>query len=274
MPTTTDAQPMSVPPRRSKLGSVLRPGPATRYVHPKAVGLQHEESDQDANLDVAEESAPNYLRWIVERCEPHLGRRVLEVGAGTGSVTAQYAPGREVLAIDVSDWCVAELQRRFASTPNVTVRQADLRQLSDEGLRFDSIVMLNVLEHIEDDVETLQRLQGLLEPDGRIVIYVPALNGLYGAWDRKVGHYRRYSPWRMREVLASAGLSEVEMRYMNALSVPAWWAFSHSNVERSTAGSMSLWDKTGIRLGRRIESIVRVPFGLNLFCAAQVGHKC
>jgi 2-polyprenyl-3-methyl-5-hydroxy-6-metoxy-1,4-benzoquinol methylase len=232
--------------------------------------MVHAESDHSANIDVAEDSAPNYLRWIAERCERHLGHRVLEVGAGTGSITELYAEDREVLAIDMSDWCVSEMQKRFASSDNVTVRHADLRELVDEGQRFDSVVMLNVLEHIEDDVAALQTLGALLEPGGRVVLYVPALNGLYGPWDRKVGHYRRYAPWRMREVLAEAGMTPVELRYMNALSVPAWWAFSHSDVERSTAGNMSLWDKTGIRWGRRLESIVPVPVGLNLFCAARL----
>jgi 2-polyprenyl-3-methyl-5-hydroxy-6-metoxy-1,4-benzoquinol methylase len=250
----------------------LRPGPASRYVHPKAADLVNEDGDHDANLDVAEDSSPNYLRWIADRVRPHLGARVLEVGAGTGSITELYADGREVLAIDRSPWCVDEMERRFANVPEVTVRKIDLLDLVDDGERFDSVVMLNVLEHIEDDVAILRTLGSLLEQDGRVVLYVPALNGLYGKWDHKVGHYRRYAPWRMRAVLAEAGMEPVELGYMNALSVPAWWAFSHSDVEKSTAGSMSLWDKTGISWGRRIESVVPVPFGLNLFCAARLAR--
>ena len=146
--------------------------------------------------------------------------------------------------------------------PNVTVRHVDAATLVDEGQRFDSIVMLNVLEHIADDVAVLQTLGKLLEPEGRIILYVPALNGLYGPWDRKVGHYRRYAPWRLRAVLAAAGLVEVDVRYMNLLSVPAWWAFSRTKAERGVGGSLALWDRTGIRLGRRFESVVRVPVGL------------
>jgi 2-polyprenyl-3-methyl-5-hydroxy-6-metoxy-1,4-benzoquinol methylase len=229
-----------------------------------------DEAAHDANLDVAEDNSPNYLQWIADRCEPHLGRTVLEVGAGTGSITARYAAGRRVVAIDRSEWCVAELRRRFESSSNVTVRQADLRELLDEDQRFDSVVLLNVLEHIEDDVTALRSLSDLLEPSGRIVLYVPALNGLYGRWDRKVGHCRRYAPWRMREVLAEAALVEVDMQYMNALSIAPWWVFSRSDIERSTASRMALWDKTGIRLGRRIESVVRPPIGLNLLCVARV----
>jgi 2-polyprenyl-3-methyl-5-hydroxy-6-metoxy-1,4-benzoquinol methylase len=234
-----------------------------------AAGLVNAEADHTANIDVAEDNAPNYLEWIAARCRPHLGQRVLEVGAGTGSITARFADGRQVLAVERDDWCIKELERRFAGSPNVTVRRADLSALADEGLRFDSVVMLNVLEHIEDDVAALESLRRLLAPGGRIVLYVPALNGLYGAFDRKVGHYRRYAPWRMRQVFAAAGLEQVDMRYMNILSVPAWWIFSRGNLERSSAGRLSLWDRTGIPLGRRMESLIRVPFGLNLFCVAR-----
>jgi SAM-dependent methyltransferase len=247
----------------------LRPGPATRYVNPEAEGIVNEDGDHDAGIDVAEENSPNYLAWIADRVRPHLGRAVLEVGAGTGSITELYAPGRQVLAIDRSPWCIDEMNKRFATIDNVEVRKVDALDLVDEGRRFDSIVMLNVLEHIEDDVAILRTLGSLLEPDGRIVLYVPALNGLYGRWDRKVGHYRRYAPWRLRAVLDEAGMAPVEMGYMNALSVPVWWAFSHSDVEKSNAGKMSLWDKTGIAWGRRIESVIPVPFGLNVFCAAR-----
>jgi 2-polyprenyl-3-methyl-5-hydroxy-6-metoxy-1,4-benzoquinol methylase len=181
-------------------------------VHPKAVGLVNAEADHTANIDVAEDNAPNYLQWIADRCRPHLGQRVLEVGAGTGSITARYAEGREVLAVERADWCIKEMERRFASSPNVTVRHADLAALADEGLRFDSVVLLNVLEHIEDDVAALESLRRLLVPGGRVVLYVPALNGLYGPFDRKAGHYRRYAPWRMRQVLAAAGLVDLLAR--------------------------------------------------------------
>jgi 2-polyprenyl-3-methyl-5-hydroxy-6-metoxy-1,4-benzoquinol methylase len=238
-------------------------------VHAKAAGLVNAEAEHTANLDVAGDNAPNYHQWIADRCRPHLGQRVLEVGAGTGSVTQRFVDGRDVVVIERDDWCIGELRRRFASSPKVTVRQADLTELVDEGQRFDSVVMVNVLEHIEDDVAALQSLRGLLSPGGRIVLYVPALNGLYGAYDRKAGHYRRYAPWRMRRVFAAAGLAEVEMRYMNLLTIPAWWIFSRSNLDKGPAGRLSLWDNTGIVIGRRLESIVRVPVGLNLFCVAE-----
>ena len=226
--------------------------------------------DHDAYLDVAEDSSPNYLRWIADMCRPHLGNRVLEVGAGTGSITEQYANGRDLLVIDPSDWCVAALRRRFAHAENVTVRKADLDALSDSNREFDSAVMINVLEHIEDDVAALRTLRRLLRPGGRIVLYVPALNGLYGAYDRKVGHFRRYAPWRMREIVREASLEPIVVRYVNALAIPAWLVYSHTDVEANPSSKLALWDRVGVPMTRLVESRVRLPFGLNLFCVARV----
>ena len=246
----------------------LRPQPAGCYVHPKAEGLSGDDV-ADSPLDVAEDSAPNYLRWIAALCEPHLGGRVLDVGAGTGAITEQYAEGREVTAIDASEWCVVELRRRFAQVSNVTVQKADLRGLTvDDG--FDSVVMINVLEHIQDDVTALRDLATLLSPRGRIVIYVPALNGLYGTFDREVGHFRRYAPWRMREILSAAGSRPLVLRYFNVLALPAWLVCTHTTMGKRPAAGLTLWDRVVLPVNRSIESRIRLPFGLNLFCVAEV----
>ncbi len=242
----------------------LRPLPAARYVHPKALAMPAETGDHDHNLDVANESSPNYLRWIADMIEPHLGRRVLELGAGIGSITALYAEGHDVVASDLSDQCVAALRARFAGTPNVTVKQEDLRQLEAAGDRFDSVLLVNVLEHIEDDAGVLSTLPSVLAPGGRVVVYVPALNGLYGQWDRKVGHFRRYSKWRMREVAREANLDVVHLRYVNALAIPVWIAFSRTDVDRTQGASLSIWDRTGVPLSRALEQRVPTPIGLNV----------
>jgi SAM-dependent methyltransferase len=220
--------------------------------------------EHDAHLDVAGEQSPNYLAWIADMIRPYLGQSVLELGAGIGSITWRYAEGRRVVASDLSADCVLALRERFADTPNVTVVQQDLRELGEDGDSFESIVMINVLEHIEDDAGVLAALPRLLSPGGTIVLYVPALNGLYGTWDRMVGHYRRYSKWRFREVASEAGLDIVELRYVNALAIAAWIAFSRTDVERTQSRSLSLWDRTGVPVSRALERRVRVPLGLNL----------
>ena len=242
----------------------FRSQPGARYTHPKALESPAENGAHASALDALADNAPNYLAWITEMIEPYLGQKVLELGAGIGVITARYAPGREVVATDLSDACVAALHRRFQSTPNVTVVQHDLTGLYDSGQRFDSAVMLNVLEHIEDDVGVLSALPTILRPGGRIVIYVPALNALYGKPDRILGHFRRYTKWRFREIAHEAGLQIVALRYVNALAIPAWWVYAHSDTDRTYRPSLSAWDRTGVPLSRALEQRVRVPVGLNL----------
>ena len=245
--------------------SRLRPQPAGGYIHPKAAALVEQEGDHDADLDVTSENAPNYLAWVAEICGRYLGHSVLEVGAGIGAVTAHYEQGREVVVNELSPVCVGALRERFADHPNVRVEDGDLRALGLEE-RFDSVLMVNVLEHIADDVEALRGLGRLLVPGGDVVVYVPALNRLYGASDKKVGHYRRYSVWRLGEVFRGAGLEPVELRWVNLLGIPAWVAFSRgdvADVERS-GKLLSLWDRTAVPSARFLEGRVRMPIGLNV----------
>lgn len=250
------------------LVETVRPGPAARYVHPKAVGSP---AEHDARLDVADENSPNYLAWIAEMIRPYLGPTVLEVGAGIGSITRLYAAGHKVVASDLSPECVAAMERRFQNEPNISVRRSDLRAADDQTELFDSIVMVNVLEHIEDDAGALSGLSGQLKPGGNIIIYVPALNWLYGPWDRKVGHFRRYSKWRMRAVAKEAGVQLIELRYVNALAIPAWAAFSRTDVVKNQARSLSLWDRTGVPLSRALERRIPPPVGLNLLAVMRAG---
>jgi 2-polyprenyl-3-methyl-5-hydroxy-6-metoxy-1,4-benzoquinol methylase len=239
-------------------------GPAARYVHPRATHTSEQEGDDASNLEVASEASPNYLKWVADLCAPHLGASVLDVGAGTGSVTQHLVEGRYVVATDLTESSVEAMRRRFHGLDSVEVHKADLRTW-DPGRRFDSVLMVNVLEHIRDDVGVLSSLQRFLGPGGSIVIYTPALNGLFGRWDDYAGHFRRYSKWRLGEVFRQASLDTVELRYVNLLAIPAWILFSPvMSVDGDARHSLSIWDRTAVPLTRFIESRVRVPIGLNI----------
>src|SRR4051812_24941967 len=109
-----------------------------RYKHPRAAA-DPSAGAHDHALDAASDAAPNHLRWIAELCGAHLGQSVLEIGSGHGAITQYLAEGRRVVATDISDNCLETLERRFADTPNVEVKRADLRNL-DLGEQFDSVV--------------------------------------------------------------------------------------------------------------------------------------
>jgi 2-polyprenyl-3-methyl-5-hydroxy-6-metoxy-1,4-benzoquinol methylase len=242
-----------------------------RYVHPKAAS-DPSAGQHDRGLDIASDSATVYLRWIADLMIPHLGASVLEVGSGHGAVSQHLARGRRFVATDLSDACLSALHARFADWPNVEVRRMDLRDM-DITETFDSAVMINLLEHIYDDSGALHALRERLKPGGSCLIYVPALNWLYGAYDHDVGHYRRYTKRRLAAVVREAGLRPVTLHYVNMLAIPAWAIFSSRWLDRGDAqrvgGSLQLWDRVGVPLTRALEQRVRPPAGLNLFCVAR-----
>ncbi len=243
----------------------------TRYVHPKAAA-DPSSGQHDCGLDIAGDSAPAYLQWIADLCLPYLGSSVLEVGAGHGSVTQHLARGRRFVATDLSDSCLGVLRERFAAWPNVEVRHLDLRHV-DIDETFDSVVIINLLEHMYDDTAALQTLRDRLNRGGHCLIYVPALNWLYGKFDRDVGHYRRYSKRRLAAVVREAGLQPVRLRYVNMLAIPGWVLFSSSWLDRDggdrVGRNLDLWNRFGMPLTRAIEGRVPPPLGLNLFCVAR-----
>jgi 2-polyprenyl-3-methyl-5-hydroxy-6-metoxy-1,4-benzoquinol methylase len=255
----------------------MRPGGSGEsmscYVHPKAA-FDPSAGRHDLWLDLASDSAPAHLRWVADLLIPYLGASTLEVGAGHGAITQHLARGRRLVATDLSDSCLSALRSRFADSPNVQVRRMDLRSI-DVRETFDSVVLINVLEHIHDDRGTLRALSERLNPGGNCLIYVPAFNWLYGALDRDIGHYRRYSKRRLAAVASEAGLQPVALRYVNLLAIPAWSVYAsarfHRHDTRSAGRSLNLWDRVGVPVTRAIEQRIQPPAGLNVLCVARKG---
>ena len=214
------------------------------------------------NLD----AATNYADWIVSLMAPYLGGRILEVGAGHGTFTSLLARYGPVTATELSERAVAVLRERFAGQEGVTVVPVD--ELTDAG--FDTAVMVNVLEHIDDDVGALRSLRDDLCPGGHLLIYSPAFNALYSDFDAAVGHYRRYTKPSLGRVLDDAGLEAVDIRYVNAVGARAWYLVATRLGRRPTEGwSTQLFDRGAVPVVRRLERRVRPPFGQSLLAVAR-----
>ena len=143
-------------------------------------------------------AAPQYNSWMYQAIAPFLGTRILEVGSGIGNMSAHLLsarPARLVLT-DMDPWYRDQVGRRFGDHAEVTVSALTLpdpdasQRFSSE--RLDTVVALNVVEHIGDDVGAMTSMRQMLVPGGRAVILVPALPSIYGELDRELGHFRRY----------------------------------------------------------------------------------
>jgi SAM-dependent methyltransferase len=174
------------------------------------------------------QAAPKYNAWQFRRIAPFLGRRICEVGAGIGNMSALIHgvdPDLLLLA-DTDDYYRRVLRGRFASSAEVVVEELTLPD--DGAARFgryalDTVVALNVIEHIAQDIEAMRSLASMLQPGGRAVILVPALPSLYGSLDRELGHVRRYTRRSLTERMRQAGFRVERAFYFNLVGTLGWW---------------------------------------------------
>lgn len=198
----------------------------------------------------------HYNDWIWQSIAPHVGNRVLEVGAGIGNMT-RILYGRDlIVATDLELPYLHILRNRFSRNPTIHVERLDLN--SDETLalrhyEFDTVVCLNVLEHIENDEAALHRLFEILTPGGKLVLFVPADQRLFGTMDTQVGHYRRYSLETITRVMEVAGFATETVFHQNVFGRFGWWF--NGRVLRRThmpAAQSRIFDKL-VPILRRIE---------------------
>jgi glycosyltransferase involved in cell wall biosynthesis len=213
-----------------------------------------------------------YSSFLWQLMRPYVGRRVLELGSGTGAITRHLATREHVTATDVDGQYVELLRRSFHDAPNVHVRAVDVESLARDGIppgSFDTVVCANVLEHIADDAGALRAMRGALEPGGRIVLVVPALRPLYGSIDRAIGHFRRYTRADLLAKLDAAGLDVETVRYFNAVGVPGWFVNTRLLGRRSVPGVQARINDWLVPL-LRLEQRVGLPFGMSLLAVGRV----
>jgi SAM-dependent methyltransferase len=198
---------------------------------------------------------------------------VLELGAGMGVFSDKLAAAgleRLVLA-DAEDFFLARLRHAYAGRSDVEVVKAELPGPLEIGRPVESAVAMNVLEHIEDDVAALCDLATVVAPGGTVVLWVPAYMQLYGDFDRKLGHVRRYTPTTMRAAAEEAGLAVRLVRPVNLLGGVAWWAaVRRGGIDRPTPRLAALYDAVVVPASRALERLVRPPFGQSVLCVAEV----
>lgn len=213
-----------------------------------------------------------YRAYQFELISRHCGPTVLEVGAGLGEFASQFTGLERHVVTDVDPGCVDHMAQRFADRPEVEARRLDLAAtLPPMGAPVSTVVAINVLEHIEADSDALRSLAGLVGPGGKIVLWVPAYMQLYGDFDRRVGHVRRYTPSTLRSAIVGAGLTPGEVRPINFLGGIAWWlAVRRGGVGGPKPGLMRVYDRFVVPVTRVLESRVTPPFGQSVLGVATV----
>jgi glycosyltransferase involved in cell wall biosynthesis len=207
--------------------------------------------------------ASRFNRWMADVVRPHVGARVLEIGAGIGNLTRLLVARRACyLATDIDDEHLARLRVRFRHRPNLRVaccNLADPAHFVPLAGSVDSVICLNVLEHVEDDRQALENIRVALAPGGRAIVLVPQDQAVYGALDRALGHYRRYSRDELREKMERAGFRVESILAFNRISRPGWW-FTGKVLGKATISAVQLriFDRF-VWLWRRIDGYLPWP---------------
>lgn len=216
--------------------------------------------------------ARNYYGWIADRFAPHLGRRIVEAGAGIGTFTDYLLarrPDAAVTAVEPAGNNFPHLARRFAGDPRVAPVQGYLDDAFPAS-SADAVVAVNVMEHVEDDGAFLRAAARALAPGGHVLLFVPALPALFGTLDRAFEHHRRYTRPVLRGRLAAAGLEVLDVRYVNLPGVAAWW-LTGKVLRKTTVGAREAawYDRWVIPWVRALESRVSPPLGQSLLAVAR-----
>jgi ubiquinone/menaquinone biosynthesis C-methylase UbiE len=212
--------------------------------------------------------AKNYFAWQHGLIQQELGSRVLEVGCGIGNFTTKLLQRDAVIAVDVESECIIRLKQRFPDQPNLHAIACDMlspefRELS--RFHADSAVIVNVLEHVEDDVAALQAVSSVLMPASVIVLLVPAFQSLYGPIDKNLGHHRRYSPAAIQQLAERTGLHIQKLHYMNSIGFFGWWMNAHIlKREAQSESQIRIFDRYLVPPMSAIERWVHPPFGQSL----------
>lgn len=174
--------------------------------------------------------AHRFNHWVCRQFASYLGRHVLEAGCGVGNLSDFLLDRERLICIDKEPFYLERVADRFAHLENVSTQLLDLASEKDylplRQARLDTIICINVLEHMKNDDDVLRNFHDVLMPGGHVVLLVPAHPWLYGPTDAALGHCRRYTFADIRHKLRQSGFDVVECRGFNRLGSLGWWLSS------------------------------------------------
>lgn len=242
----------------------------------------------DAYLEMADTEARHWwfsgrraiLAHLISTFDLPPNARILEIGSGTGGNLQMLSSFGQVSALEMD-----ATARSIASEK--TGGRFDVRpgfcptDIPFAGEKFDLICLFDVLEHIDEDVETLIALKGLLAQGGRVLVTVPAYRWLWSAHDDFLHHKRRYSASELRQKVAASGLQPVKISYFNTILFPlaALVRLKDRLLSNSSASGSSIPPAPINQLftilfsgERTLVAKMNLPFGVSLLGVLRVGY--
>jgi SAM-dependent methyltransferase len=183
---------------------------------------------------------PEYYKWLCDKVRPYIRGKTLELGAGIGNFgkwASQFST--DYHATDVDPRLVERLKENFA-----TAFRWDLFDPFPGEDLYDTVIILNVIEHLKEDAAAVRSLAARLQPGGHLIVMVPAMHLLYGSLDKAFGHYRRYHKPEMKKLMEDEGLDVVSNAYVNTIGMFGWYIYGrilkHQQLPQQLCGRFNM----------------------------------
>lgn len=220
------------------------------------------------------ESAANYRRWLIKLAAENLRGEVFELGSGLGRYAEQILleDSHDEISLfhltEVSQESLRFLSKRFQGSKKVKIH--DLSKSNPTDINADNFVSWNVLEHIENDVEALKMANRVCLPGSSVFVLVPAMQFAFSKFDLELKHFRRYSKRELTDKARFAGLTNIEVSYVNSIGILLWFVLVKLlNIKPKDNLLLRAYDKFLLPLQIRLESKFSLPFGQSLVLKAK-----
>lgn len=219
--------------------------------------------------------AHNYYRWIMREFRPHLGNVACELGAGIGTFSALLLEEdiHRLILVEPAHNLLARLRDRFTAEGRVQVVNGEVEAYADRlrEAQVDTIIGVNVLEHLKDDGLTLTTIGKVLQPGGKLLLFVPALPWLFGSLDEAFGHWRRYRKVELEKKVTEAGFQILDLKFMNFPGIVSWFVAGRILRSRTISPQMvRFYDRSVVPFVAAIERRITAPVGPSLILIAQL----
>ena len=214
-----------------------------------------------------------YRELITSYFRPYLAGEAIEIGAGIGSMAYHITPHvRSLQLVEPSPNLIETLKARFADHEKVSVINKDFNQIifTAQDKSFDCVILVNVLEHIEDDELALKECFRILRPGGKLLLFVPALPFLYSNLDKIVGHFRRYTKSDFLGKVGCVGFRIELARYFDFLGMFPWFLLNTiGGATKFNPALLGIYDKFFVPLTSWIEARFKIQIGKNLIAVLE-----
>lgn len=164
-----------------------------------------------------------YNKWTFKKFNAFLKGNILEVGCGIGNFTQTLISYGKIWGIDINENYVLQTKKIVKKKAAVGLGDIEKGEYFFKDQEFDSVVCINVLEHIDDDTKAIKNIYKILKDDGNLILLIPSHPFLYGEIDRSIGHFRRYTKKEIVNKLKQEGFKIITFKSLNLLGAIGWY---------------------------------------------------